>query len=717
MAEMIMMAFGWVLERSMLVLPVILFLLVVRIGLRRVSSLLMYLLWLVVWVRLVCPVSIDLPVGLTSWTDRAMQSVYERVDSAHSDSISLRRLVANQKSNDSKTFQEENQRKETAVSTGQNSSVALSSEKMGQNQRTEISSREIFCIVWVVGFVLIAGYQCFISIRLHRKIRVAVRKEKGVYLCESIPSAFVKGIFHAQIYIPFGMDKEAQKYILAHERAHIWRKDYLIKKLCFMICLIYWFHPLVWLAYICMCNDMELSCDDMLLRKMDGNERKKYSYVLLSSAIGKREHFPMYQTGFGKNSLKYRIQHTLLYQNVKTGVLLVAIFVAIFAGVMCMTDYRESSVFQMKPGGSYSKQVQKLYSIKAEGTPNLDDMDNLLQKIISEGFGEFDINRTDTILHVKFRRLQVAPDSVRRKIGDYSAVILSLVPNVSTVQWQYEEIQEGGSQKTINLQYDWNTIQREDFIDASVSKLARTVSSENLGASASSFQQLVNALTYCDFGKTNEKKKAQIEVDTEQIKQMLQELPVTYDEAAKLDYIYIPEQNYHEDTEEQRLYNRYENNEIANKEDTESLDDSVSGESKDVHRKEEHKEIWTDFYQKVKKGETASMIKAWHVYFAAPAKQKGSVSYTYCIYDGAKYTVVNRDVSKYGEDDFFTFTGKYLLEDINEGSEQKTKEYYVADDCSVSYQDWFFSGLYAGMDGGDPLDFIEISPLVSKFIK
>ena len=134
----------------------------------------------------------------------------------------------------------------------------------------------------------------------------------GVFECDNLASPFAMGIFRPRIYLPCGLKEEERRLILLHEQYHIRRKDYLIKPFSFFLLAAYWFHPLVWAAWFCMCKDMEMSCDERVLELLGEGHEKEYGLTLLAFASGSREgQMPL---GFGENDVKSRIQHALKFK-------------------------------------------------------------------------------------------------------------------------------------------------------------------------------------------------------------------------------------------------------------------------------------------------------------------------------------------------------------------------------------------------------------------
>ena len=163
---------------------------------------------------------------------------------------------------------------------------------------------------WAGGIVALGGFMMISWLRLKYQIRFAVKVKNGVYEADGIHSAFVLGVMKPKIYLPVGLTKEEQSWILLHENCHKWRKDYLIKMFASILTVIYWFNPLIWVAWNCFCRDMEMSCDEMALEGASQEMRKAYSRTLLSVASDRKVSWHL-TPAFGENSVKSRIKHVL----------------------------------------------------------------------------------------------------------------------------------------------------------------------------------------------------------------------------------------------------------------------------------------------------------------------------------------------------------------------------------------------------------------------
>lgn len=194
-------------------------------------------------------------------------------------------------------------------------------------------------VLWLIGIAVLLIYSCISYARCKRQVRQAVLLEKNIYECDNLSSPFVLGILSPKIYIPFRLEKEERSYILAHEQYHIRRKDYLVKIIAFLIASVYWFHPMVWLAYYLMCRDMEMSCDEKVISDMGMDMKQAYSRSLLAFSTNSRQN-PVSPLAFGESGTGKRVKNVLHFQKpgkaltaAGTLVLLVLLFVCASNGM------------------------------------------------------------------------------------------------------------------------------------------------------------------------------------------------------------------------------------------------------------------------------------------------------------------------------------------------------------------------------------------------
>lgn len=194
----------------------------------------------------------------------------------------------------------------------------------------------LFFMVWVAGVVLILGINMILYMRLKKQLKTAVRTESCVFESDRVTMPMVLGLFHPAIYLPFGLAAKEKGYILTHERTHIRRWDYQVKLLSFFILALHWFNPLVWAAFLLMCKDMEMSCDERVLKELGMDEKSGYSMALLRFTATKSG--VMLPMAFGESNTKSRIRNVLNYKKTAFWISAAAVFGLVAAAVVFMTN-------------------------------------------------------------------------------------------------------------------------------------------------------------------------------------------------------------------------------------------------------------------------------------------------------------------------------------------------------------------------------------------
>lgn len=191
-------------------------------------------------------------------------------------------------------------------------------------------------IICIIGILSIIGYNGYALLKVRRALRGAYLLEENIYICNGITSPFTLGFFHPAIYIPEGMDAVEQQYIICHERVHIRRKDYIIKDIAFILSAFYWYNPFVWLAFYFLERDMEMSCDEKVIKIMGDDIRKQYSQSLLNFAQG-RGAAAFTPLTFGENNVKQRVKNVLSHKNAKLWGLVLGIIILAAACTLLFT--------------------------------------------------------------------------------------------------------------------------------------------------------------------------------------------------------------------------------------------------------------------------------------------------------------------------------------------------------------------------------------------
>lgn len=201
--------------------------------------------------------------------------------------------------------------------------------------------------VWLVGIAALLIYTLVSFLRLKRKIGTAVLLCDNIYQSESVVSPFVLGIIKPKIYLPFNMNGQDMEHVIAHEQAHIRRKDYLWKPLGFLILTLHWFNPMVWFGYILLCRDIELACDEKVVKELNNEQRADYSEALLACSVNRRM-IAACPLAFGEVGVKDRIKSVLNYNKPAFWIIVVAIVVSITVAVCFLTNPVNSSVYNSR---------------------------------------------------------------------------------------------------------------------------------------------------------------------------------------------------------------------------------------------------------------------------------------------------------------------------------------------------------------------------------
>ena len=210
--------------------------------------------------------------------------------------------------------------------------------------------------VWLAGAVLLL-YAGVSWLRLRRKMRVSAPVEPGVCVCDAADTPFILGIFAPKIYLPSGLPETQRAPVLAHERAHLARRDHWWKPLGWLLLAVYWFNPLMWLAYVLLCRDIELACDERVVRELDLAGRKAYSLALLDCGAHRRLVLAC-PLAFGEVGVKERVKNVLNYRKPAFWLILLALLAAVAAGVLFLTD-RESAAEEPTETGEPTARIDE----------------------------------------------------------------------------------------------------------------------------------------------------------------------------------------------------------------------------------------------------------------------------------------------------------------------------------------------------------------------
>ena len=220
------------------------------------------------------------------------------------------------------------------------------SQSLAPQALTSINPTQVISFIaswiWVIGMAVMAIYTLVTYLRIRVKVRESVVLRDNVYLCDRISTPFILGVIRPRIYLPSTMDEGESEHVISHERSHIKRRDHWWKPLGFLLLSVYWFNPVMWVAYILLCRDIELACDERVIRDMDIEDKKAYTHALLNCSIP-RKMIAACPLAFGEVGVKGRIKSVLNYKKPAFWIIIAALVICAVTAVCFLTDPKKDS--------------------------------------------------------------------------------------------------------------------------------------------------------------------------------------------------------------------------------------------------------------------------------------------------------------------------------------------------------------------------------------
>ena len=312
MNELFLKIINMSISASWLILAV----LILRLVLKKAPKWVNVLLWGIVAVRLICPFSFESALSLIP----SAETFPEKIISGPSFDIQTGISPVDNRINDylgDRYFE--------GVTVPANN---------GNNIMT------ILTIVWIIGILLLVAYTIISYRRLHREIDTAVHYKDNIFQSENVSSPFVLGIINPRIYLPFSMNEQDLEHVVAHEQAHIRRKDHWWKPLGFLLLTIYWFNPLMWLAYVLLCRDIELACDEKVIKELGNEQRADYTQALVDCSVNRRM-IAACPLAFGEVGVKDRVKSVMNYKKPAFWVIIIAVIICVGVAVCFLTNPKQ----------------------------------------------------------------------------------------------------------------------------------------------------------------------------------------------------------------------------------------------------------------------------------------------------------------------------------------------------------------------------------------
>lgn len=327
---------------------VILAVLLLRLCLKRAPKLFSYVLWSVVLFRLVCPVALEGSFGIP-------QSLNNFVAEMGSEQ-NIPNISSMYEASEAAPHAMEQSAGVDNIEAGKLTAERTEQDKAGKPGITNLLNKAFWSrlvpvghYIWLMGMAVLLFLSGVSYFNLKKRLKGAIPAEENVYELENLPTPFVLGIFRPHIFLPTGIEGKEREYILAHEKMHIRRLDHIAKLTGFLVLVLHWMNPLVWLAFLCMTKDMEMSCDEAVIRKIGSNIKKEYSVSLMHMAMHKSS-LSFAPLAFGEGDARSRIVNVLHYK--KAGIGICAICICVLLGaVMLLTTNQQAPKNQMRLRG------------------------------------------------------------------------------------------------------------------------------------------------------------------------------------------------------------------------------------------------------------------------------------------------------------------------------------------------------------------------------
>ena len=330
MNELFLKIINMSISASWLVLAV----LILRFVLKKAPKWINVLLWGIVAIRLICPFSFESPLSLIPSAETIPLNI--GMDSTPTINSGI-----------------------SAINNAVNPIISQSNTPMAGASINPLQiTIGIYEYIWIFGMIALALYTAISYWRLHRKVDTAVRYKDNIFQSENVSFPFVLGIIKPRIYLPFKMNGQYLEYVVAHEQAHICRKDHWWKPLGFLLLMIHWFNPLMWLAYVLLCRDIELACDEKVIKELGNEQRGDYTQALVACSVNRRM-IAACPLAFGEVSVKERVKSVMNYKKPAFWVIIISVIVCVGVAVCFLTNPKQDSYTLriVVPAGSQEKFV------------------------------------------------------------------------------------------------------------------------------------------------------------------------------------------------------------------------------------------------------------------------------------------------------------------------------------------------------------------------
>ncbi len=311
--------FTKLLNMSLTASILVLVIMILRVALRKAPKKYICILWALVAFRLMCPFSISSVFSAYNMLGQSTISSGQVEYFAYNGQAEKPQLIF-----EVPTMENDNVTPENTL---------VATKTSGVHMPTVV-------YIWMFGVITMVAYALVSYAGLRKEVRASIKKDDRIYVCDEISSPFILGIISPRIYLPSGISEEVRENVVAHEMAHMKRLDYIWKPLGYMLLSVYWFNPMMWIAYIFLCKDIEAACDEKVIAQMDREHIASYSQALLTCATQRRM-IAACPVAFGETDVKGRIKNVLNYRKPAFWVICISVIVCVVVAICFLTNPKE----------------------------------------------------------------------------------------------------------------------------------------------------------------------------------------------------------------------------------------------------------------------------------------------------------------------------------------------------------------------------------------
>ncbi len=298
------------------------------------------IMWAMVAVRLICPFTFESAVSLVPETKAVPEQIIEMAQISPEETVSKPDFTGDTQSNAGNVGNIVLNNANYAVNTPATDEYIapyIEQAPVTEEKSGLFTALNIAAGVWCFGAGAMLLYSMISFFRLRKRVRGSIKRQDNVWVCDDINSPFILGVINPRVYLPSGLSEKQTDYIIAHENAHLKRHDNLWKPIGFLLLSVYWFNPLVWLAYILLCRDIELACDEKAIKHMENTQRAEYSQTLLDCSVSRRI-IAACPLAFGEVGVKKRVKTVLSYKKPAFWIIVSAIIVSAAVAMCFLTN-------------------------------------------------------------------------------------------------------------------------------------------------------------------------------------------------------------------------------------------------------------------------------------------------------------------------------------------------------------------------------------------